>query len=120
MTWDYLIVGAGFAGAVLAERLASQCGATCLVIDHEAKRTAYYLLTIVNNSAEPIDLTVEIAAGLRRRSWRTRFESVVRFLARAFQRCQRFSQVIARSDPREEPEQDLDDPRSSSGRATGA
>lgn len=33
MTWDYLIVGAGFAGAVLAERLASQCGATCLVID---------------------------------------------------------------------------------------
>lgn len=33
MTWDYLIVGAGFAGAVLAERLASQRGATCLVID---------------------------------------------------------------------------------------
>lgn len=33
MTWDYLIVGAGFAGAVLAERLASQCGATCLVVD---------------------------------------------------------------------------------------
>jgi UDP-galactopyranose mutase len=33
MTWDYLIVGAGFGGAVLAERLASQCGATCLVID---------------------------------------------------------------------------------------
>jgi UDP-galactopyranose mutase len=33
MTWDYLIVGAGFAGAVLAERLASQRGAACLVID---------------------------------------------------------------------------------------
>ena len=33
MTWDYLIVGAGFAGAVLAERLASQQGATCLIID---------------------------------------------------------------------------------------
>jgi len=33
MTWDYLIVGAGFAGAVLAERLASQLGAACLVID---------------------------------------------------------------------------------------
>src|SRR5678815_5244006 len=33
MAWDYLIVGAGFAGAVLAERLASQCDASCLVID---------------------------------------------------------------------------------------
>jgi UDP-galactopyranose mutase len=33
MTWDYLIVGAGFAGAVLAERLASQRDASCLVID---------------------------------------------------------------------------------------
>ncbi len=33
ITWDYLIVGAGYAGAVLAERLASQCGASCLVID---------------------------------------------------------------------------------------
>jgi UDP-galactopyranose mutase len=33
MTWDYLIVGAGFAGAVLAERLASQRGASCLVVD---------------------------------------------------------------------------------------
>jgi len=36
MTWDYLIVGAGCAGAVLAERLASQCGATCLVVDRRS------------------------------------------------------------------------------------
>ena len=32
-TFDYLIVGAGFAGSVLAERLASQCGANILLID---------------------------------------------------------------------------------------
>jgi UDP-galactopyranose mutase len=31
--FDYLIVGAGFAGAVLAERLASQCGSRCLVVE---------------------------------------------------------------------------------------
>ena len=31
--FDYLIVGAGFAGSVLAERLASQHGARVLLID---------------------------------------------------------------------------------------
>jgi len=33
---DVLIVGAGYAGAVLAERLASQCGKTSLVIDRRS------------------------------------------------------------------------------------
>jgi UDP-galactopyranose mutase len=33
MTYDYLVVGAGFAGSVVAERLASQCGARVLVIE---------------------------------------------------------------------------------------
>lgn len=32
-TFDYLIVGAGYAGSVLAERLASQCGKSCLVVE---------------------------------------------------------------------------------------
>ena len=31
--FDYLVVGAGFAGSVLAERLASQHGARILVVD---------------------------------------------------------------------------------------
>jgi UDP-galactopyranose mutase len=35
MSWqfDYLIVGAGFAGSVLAERLSSQLGRTCLIVE---------------------------------------------------------------------------------------
>ena len=33
MHYDFLIVGAGFAGAVLAERLASQANKRCLVVD---------------------------------------------------------------------------------------
>ena len=33
MTYDHLIVGAGFSGLVLAERLCTQLGRTCLVID---------------------------------------------------------------------------------------
>ncbi len=33
MTYDFLIVGAGFAGSVLAERIASQLGKTCLIVE---------------------------------------------------------------------------------------
>ncbi len=33
MEFDYLIVGAGFSGLTMAERLTTQAGATCLVVD---------------------------------------------------------------------------------------
>lgn len=35
-SYDYLIVGAGFAGVVLAERLASQSGKRCLIVDRRS------------------------------------------------------------------------------------
>jgi UDP-galactopyranose mutase len=41
--FDFLIVGAGFAGAVLAERIASQLGKTCLIVEkrHHIGGNAY-------------------------------------------------------------------------------
>ncbi len=47
MTYDYLIVGAGFAGATVAERLASQCEARVLVVDERPH--------IAGNAYDPLD-----------------------------------------------------------------
>jgi UDP-galactopyranose mutase len=47
MTYDYLVVGAGLAGSTLAERLASQCGASVLVVD---KRDH-----VAGNAYDPLD-----------------------------------------------------------------
>ena len=45
MIFDFLIVGAGFAGSVLAERIASQLGKTCLVVEDVI--TSVATLTII-------------------------------------------------------------------------
>jgi UDP-galactopyranose mutase len=43
MMFDFLIVGAGFAGSVLAEQIASQLGQTCLIVErrHHIGGNAY-------------------------------------------------------------------------------
>ena len=94
--------------------------ASCFVIDHEAKRTAYYLVAIGNVSAEPIDITVEVTASLRERGLRLRIESFVRLLTNLFWPRQRFSQAISRPDPTQSPGPEPDDDDSSAGRGTDA
>jgi UDP-galactopyranose mutase len=47
MPYDYLVVGAGFAGATVAERLASQCDASVLVVDARDH--------VAGNAYDPLD-----------------------------------------------------------------
>ncbi|GAC1496252.1 MAG: UDP-galactopyranose mutase [Vulcanimicrobiaceae bacterium] len=47
MTYDYLIVGAGFAGSTVAERLATQCDARVLVVDARDH--------VAGNAYDPLD-----------------------------------------------------------------
>ena len=93
--------------------------AASFVIDHEAKRTAYYLLALVNPSAAGIDIAVEITATLRQRSSRTRFESVVRSLADGASHSGRFFQVVARAAPKQ-PGREPGDDSTGAERTTGA
>lgn len=95
--------------------------AASFVIDHEAKRTACYLLAMVNTSAAAgIDIAVEITAALRQRSSRTRFESAVRSLADGAFHSERFFQVVARTAPKQPPDRESDDDPTDTRRATGA
>ncbi len=47
MTYDFLVVGAGFAGCTIAERLASQCGARVLVVEARSH--------VAGNAYDPLD-----------------------------------------------------------------
>ena len=47
MTYDYLVVGAGFAGSTVAERLATQCDARVLVVDSRDH--------VAGNAFDPLD-----------------------------------------------------------------
>ena len=73
VTWDYLIVGAGYAGAVLAERLASQCRASCLVID---RRTH-----IAGNSHDHYDQAGVLLHTYGPHYFRTNSERIVTYLS---------------------------------------
>lgn len=55
--------------------------ASCFVVDHEVRRTDFYLLAILNYSLVPAEVVVEIAATARERNWRTVLEKVVRLFA---------------------------------------
>ena len=73
-TYDYLVVGAGFAGATVAERLASELDARVLVVDSRAH--------VAGNAFDPLD-----AAGIRIHRYgphifHTSSERVVAYLSR--------------------------------------
>jgi UDP-galactopyranose mutase len=74
MTWDYVIVGAGFAGSVLAERIASQFGKTCLVLD---KRDH-----IAGNARDFTDRSGVLIHGYGPHYFRTNSQRIVDYLSR--------------------------------------
>jgi hypothetical protein len=82
--------------------------ASCFVIDHDVKRTAYHLLAIVNTSAEPVDVTIEINAKLREPTARTRFEVAVALFSYFLRKSEHLCRVLATS-PEEVPNAERDD-----------
>ena len=95
--------------------------ASCFVIDHDVKRTAYHLLAIVNTSVEPVDVAIEINAKIRGRSPRTRLESAVRYLTNFVFQRERFFRVVSPRPPSlHASERGRDDDPTSTERAAGA
>jgi len=71
--YDYLIVGAGFAGVVLAERLASQCSKRCLVLD---RRTH-----IAGNAYDRVDQSGILIHQYGPHYFRTNSDLIVKYLS---------------------------------------
>ena len=71
--------------------------ASCFVIDHDVKRTAYHLLAIVNTSAEPVDVAIEINASLREPCARTRFERATSLIYYFLRKSEHLCRVAAKS-----------------------
>lgn len=67
--------------------------ASCFVIDHDVKRTAYYIVVIANPSKQSIDVVVEINAKLRGKRARTRFESSTNSLLNFLLQAERLFRV---------------------------
>lgn len=71
---DFLIVGAGFAGAVLAERLASQAGRKCLVVERRAH--------IAGNAYDHYDAAGVLVHNYGPHYFRTNSDRIVQYLSR--------------------------------------
>ena len=67
--------------------------ASCFVVDHEVRRTDFYLLAILNCSEVPAEVVVGIAATTRERSWRTVLEELVRLFADRIRYCRAISTI---------------------------
>src|SRR5476651_837190 len=71
--FDFLIVGAGLAGSVLAERLASQLGKTCLIVEKRAH--------IGGNAYDHCDTAGVLVHDYGPHYFRTNFQRIIDYLS---------------------------------------
>lgn len=58
MKYDFLIVGAGFAGSVMAERLASQFNKRALIVENEITSLGMLMMNMMNTEFLYIDMAL--------------------------------------------------------------